>query len=257
MIYYKSEEEIDLIRESSLLVAKTHANLAGLIKPGVTTLALDKIAEEFIRDNGGVPAFKGYNGFPNTLCMSPNDQVVHGIPNDISLNNGEILSVDCGVVMNGYYGDSAFTYQVGEVSTKLEQLLRVTKESLYKGIEMAIVGKRIGDISSAIQSYAESFGFSVVRELVGHGIGKNLHESPEVPNYGRCGTGSLLKEGLVIAIEPMINMGERKIMQHNDGWTITTIDNKPSAHFEHTVVVRKGKAEILSSFNEIEKEIYG
>jgi methionyl aminopeptidase len=257
MIYYKSEEEIDLIRESSLLVAKTHANLAGLIKPGVTTLALDKIAEEFIRDNGGVPAFKGYNGFPNTLCMSPNDQVVHGIPNDISLNNGEILSVDCGVVMNGYYGDSAFTYQVGEVSTKLEQLLRVTKESLYKGIEMAIVGKRIGDISSAIQSYAESFGFSVVRELVGHGIGKNLHESPEVPNYGRCGTGSLLKEGLVIAIEPMINMGEKKIMQHNDGWTITTIDNKPSAHFEHTIVVRKGKAEILSSFNEIEKEIYG
>ena len=257
MIYYKSEEEIDLIRESSLLVAKTHANLAGLIKPGVTTLALDKIAEEFIRDNGGVPAFKGYNGFPNTLCMSPNDQVVHGIPNDISLNNGEILSVDCGVVMNGYYGDSAFTYQVGEVSTKLEQLLRVTKESLYKGIEMAIVGKRIGDISSAIQSYAESFGFSVVRELVGHGIGKNLHESPEVPNYGRCGTGSLLKEGLVIAIEPMINMGERKIMQHNDGWTITTIDNKPSAHFEHTIVVRERKADILSSFKEIERKING
>jgi methionyl aminopeptidase len=256
-MYYKSEEEIDLIRESSLLVAKTHANIAGLIKPGITTLALDKIAEEFIRDSGGFPAFKGYNGFPNTLCMSPNDQVVHGIPNNISLNEGEILSVDCGVVMNGYYGDSAFTYQVGEVSAKIEQLLTVTKESLYKGIEMAIVGNRIGDISSAIQCYAEGFGFSVVRELVGHGIGKNLHESPEVPNYGRCGTGSLLKEGLVIAIEPMINMGERSIMQHNDGWTITTIDNKPSAHFEHTIVVRKDKAEILSSFNEIEKEIYG
>jgi methionyl aminopeptidase len=221
-MYYKSEEEIDLIRESSLLVAKTHANIAGLIKPGITTLALDKIAEEFIRDSGGFPAFKGYNGFPNTLCMSPNDQVVHGIPNNISLNEGEILSVDCGVVMNGYYGDSAFTYQVGEVSAKIEQLLTVTKESLYKGIEMAIVGNRIGDISSAIQCYAEGFGFSVVRELVGHGIGKNLHESPEVPNYGRCGTGSLLKEGLVIAIEPMINMGERSIMQHNDGWTITT-----------------------------------
>jgi methionyl aminopeptidase len=257
MIYYKTEEEIDLIRNSSLLVAKTHAEIAGLIKPGITTLALDKIAEEFIRDNGGVPAFKGYGGFPNTLCMSPNDQVVHGIPNDRVLEDGEILSVDCGVVMNGYFGDSAFTYEVGEVDAETKQLLKVTKESLYKGIEMAVSGNRIGDIGYAVQKHAESFGYGVVRELVGHGVGKNLHESPEVPNYGRRGRGAKLQEGLVIAIEPMINMGTRKIMQHNDGWTITTIDNKPSAHFEHTIVVRKGKAEILSSFDEIEKKING
>ena len=257
MIYYKTEEEIDLIRNSSLLVAKTHAEIAGLIKPGITTLALDKIAEEFIRDNGGVPAFKGYGGFPNTLCMSPNDQVVHGIPNDRVLEDGEILSVDCGVVMNGYFGDSAFTYEVGEVDAEIKQLLKVTKESLYKGIEMAVSGNRIGDIGYAVQKHAESFGYGVVRELVGHGVGKNLHESPEVPNYGRRGRGAKLQEGLVIAIEPMINMGTRKIMQHNDGWTITTIDNKPSAHFEHTIVVRKEKAEILSSFEEIEKKING
>ena len=257
MIYYKTEEEIDLIRNSSLLVAKTHAEIAGLIKPGITTLALDTIAEEFIRDNGGVPAFKGYGGFPNTLCMSPNDQVVHGIPNDRVLEDGEILSVDCGVVMNGYFGDSAFTYEVGEVDAETKQLLKVTKESLYKGIEMAVSGNRIGDIGYAVQKHAESFGYGVVRELVGHGVGKNLHESPEVPNYGRRGRGAKLQEGLVIAIEPMINMGTRKIMQHNDGWTITTIDNKPSAHFEHTIVVRKGKAEILSSFDEIEKKING
>ena len=257
MIYYKTEEEIELVRKSSLLVAKTHAEIAGLIKPGITTLALDKIAEEFIRDNGGVPAFKGYAGFPNTLCMSPNDQVVHGIPNDNVLENSEILSVDCGVVMNGYYGDSAFTYEVGEVDAETKQLLKVTKESLYKGIEMAVSGNRIGDIGYAVQKHAESFGYGVVRELVGHGVGKNLHESPEVPNYGRRGRGAKLQEGLVIAIEPMINMGTRKIMQHNDGWTITTIDNKPSAHFEHTIVVRKGKAEILSSFVDIEKKING
>ena len=257
MIYYKTEEEIDLIRNSSLLVAKTHAEIAGLIKPGITTLALDKIAEEFIRDNGGVPAFKGYGGFPNTLCMSPNDQVVHGIPNDRVLEDGEILSVDCGVVMNGYFGDSAFTYEVGEVDAETKQLLKVTKESLYKGIEMAVSGNRIGDIGYAVQKHAESFGYGVVRELVGHGVGKNLHESPEVPNYGRRGRGAKLQEGLVIAIDPMINMGTRKIMQHNDGWTITTIDNKPSAHFEHTIVVRKEKAEILSSFEEIEKKING
>jgi methionyl aminopeptidase len=257
MIYYKTEEEIDLIRNSSLLVAKTHAEIAGLIKPGITTLALDKIAEEFIRDNGGIPAFKGYGGFPNTLCMSPNNQVVHGIPNDRVLEDGEILSVDCGVVMNGYFGDSAFTYEVGEVDAETKQLLKVTKESLYKGIEMAVSGNRIGDIGYAVQKHAESFGYGVVRELVGHGVGKNLHESPEVPNYGRRGRGAKLQEGLVIAIEPMINMGTRKIMQHNDGWTITTIDNKPSAHFEHTIVVRNGKAEILSSFEEIEKKING
>ena len=257
MIYYKTEEEIELVRKSSLLVAKTHAEIAGLIKPGITTLALDKIAEEFIRDNGGVPAFKGYGGFPNTLCMSPNDQVVHGIPDDRCLENSEILSVDCGVVMNGYYGDSAFTYEVGEVDAETKQLLKVTKESLYKGIEQAVAGNRIGDIGYAVQSHAESFGYGVVRELVGHGLGRNLHESPEVPNYGRRGRGVMLKEGLVIAIEPMINLGTKRILQHNDGWTITTIDNKPSAHFEHTIVVRKGKAEILSSFEEIEKKING
>jgi methionyl aminopeptidase len=257
MIYYKTEEEIELVRKSSLLVAKTHAEIAGLIKPGITTLALDKIAEEFIRDNGGVPAFKGYGGFPNTLCMSPNEQVVHGIPNDRALENSEILSVDCGVVMNGYYGDSAFTYEVGEVDAETKQLLKVTKESLYKGIEQAVAGNRIGDIGYAVQHHAESFGYGVVRELVGHGVGKNLHESPEVPNHGRRGKGVILKEGLVIAIEPMINMGTKRILQHNDGWTITTIDNKPSAHFEHTIVVRKGKAEILSSFEEIEKKING
>ena len=257
MIYYKTEEEIELVRKSSLLVAKTHAEIAGLIKPGITTLALDKIAEEFIRDNGGVPAFKGYGGFPNTLCMSPNEQVVHGIPNDEFLKNGEILSVDCGVVMNGYYGDSAFTYEVGEVDAETKQLLKVTKESLYKGIEQAVAGNRIGDIGYAVQSHAESFGYGVVRELVGHGVGRNLHESPEVPNHGRRGRGVMLKEGLVIAIEPMINLGTKRILQHNDGWTITTIDNKPSAHFEHTIVVRKGKAEILSSFEEIEKKING
>ena len=257
MIYYKTEEEIELVRKSSLLVAKTHAEIAGLIKPGITTLALDKIAEEFIRDNGGFPAFKGYGGFPNTLCMSPNEQVVHGIPNDRFLENSEILSVDCGVVMNGYYGDSAFTYEVGEVDAETKQLLKVTKESLYKGIEQAVAGNRIGDIGYAVQQHAESFGYGVVRELVGHGVGKNLHESPEVPNHGRRGKGVMLKEGLVIAIEPMINMGTKRILQHNDGWTITTIDNKPSAHFEHTIVVRKGKAEILSSFDEIEKKING
>ena len=256
-MYYKTEEEIDLIRESSLLVAKTLAEIAGLIKPGITTQALDEIAEEFIRDNGGMPAFKGYNGFPNTLCVSPNNQVVHGIPNGRALKDGDILSVDCGVVMNGYYGDSAFTYEVGEVDVQIKQLLKVTKESLYKAIEMAVEGNRVGDIGYAVQKHAESFGYGVVRELVGHGVGKNLHESPEVPNYGRKGKGILLKEGLVIAIEPMINMGERGIMQHNDGWTITTLDNKPSAHFEHTIVVRKGKAEILSSFVEIEKKING
>ena len=257
MIYYKTEEEIDLIRESSLLVAKTHAEIAGLINPGVSTLELDKIAEEFIRDSGGIPAFKGYNGFPNTLCMSPNSQVVHGIPNDNILQDGDILSVDCGVLMNGYYGDSAYTYEVGDVDYQSQQLLKVTKESLYKGIDMAISGNRIGDIGYAVQKYVESFGYGVVRELVGHGIGKNLHESPEVPNYGKKANGILLREGLVIAIEPMVNMGKRDVIQHRDGWTITTVDNEPSAHFEHTIVVRKGKAELLSSFKEIEKKING
>ena len=257
MIYYKTEEEIDLIRDSSLLVARTHAEIAGLIKPGVTTLELDKVAEEFIRDNKGFPAFKGYNGFPNTLCMSPNEQVVHGIPNNKPIKDGDILSVDCGAVIYGDYGDSAFTYEVGEVDHDIRQLLKVTRMALEKGIEMAVQGNTIGDIGYAIQQYAEKFGYGVVRELVGHGIGKNLHEKPEVPNYGRRKEGVVLREGLVIAIEPMINMGTIGIKQHDDGLTITTIDNRPSAHFEHTVVVREGKAEILSSFKEIDRKLNG
>ncbi len=253
MIHYKSEEEIDLIRESSLLVGKTLAEISRLIKPGVTTLGLDKIAEEFIRDNGAVPAFKGYGGFPNTLCMSPNEQVVHGIPNNTPLNDGDILSVDCGVLINGFYGDSAYTYEVGNVKEEVKKLLKVTKESLYKGIEQAISGRRLGNIGYAIQEYSESFGYGVVREMVGHGIGKNLHEKPEVPNYGKRGKGIKLNEGLVIAIEPMINMGTKSIHQHADGWTITTADGNFSAHFEHIIVVRKNETEILSSFKEIEK----
>ena len=257
MIYYKTEDEIDLIRKSSLLVARTHAELVNRIQPGVNTLALDKIAEEFIRDNGGEPAFKGYNGFPNTLCMSPNEEVVHGIPNTTSLKNGDILSVDCGVLMNGYYGDSAFTYEVGEVDLETRKLLIRTKEALYKGIEQAVEGNTTGDIGYAIQNYTEQYGYSIVRELVGHGIGRKLHEGPEVPNYGKQGSGFELKSGLVIAIEPMINMGRKDIIQHNDGWTITTSDKKPSAHFEHTIVIRKGVAEILSSFKEIEEKING
>ena len=253
MIYYKTEEEIELIKESSLLVAKTHAEVAKLIQPGVSTLALDKIAEEFIRDNGGVPAFKGYSGFPNTLCVSPNEQVVHGIPTNDPIESGTILSLDCGVKKNGFFGDSAFTYDVGEVAKDVKELLKITRESLYKGIEVAVAGNRIGDIGYAIQNHAEKNGFTVVRELVGHGVGVNLHESPEVPNYGKRGRGVKLHEGLVIAIEPMINMGVKEINQLNDGWTIKTADLKPSAHFEHTIVVRKGKAEILSSFDYIDK----
>ena len=253
MIYYKTEEEIELIKESSLLVAKTHAEVAKLIQPGVSTLALDKIAEEFIRDNGGVPAFKGYSGFPNTLCVSPNEQVVHGIPTNDPIESGTILSLDCGVKKNGFFGDSAFTYEVGEVAKDVKELLKITRESLYKGIEVAVSGNRIGDIGYAIQNHAEKNGFTVVRELVGHGVGVNLHESPEVPNYGKRGRGIKLHEGLVIAIEPMINMGVKEINQLNDGWTIKTADLKPSAHFEHTIVVRKGKAEILSSFDCIDK----
>lgn len=253
MITYKTEEEIDKIRISSLLVAKTHAEVAKLIKPGITGLELDKVAEEFIRDHGAVPAFKGYGGFPNSLCISPNAEVVHGIPNQIPVEEGSILSVDCGVVKDGYYGDSAYTYMVGEVNEETKKLLEVTKESLYKGIEQAISGNRIGDISFAIQRYAEQHGYGVVRELVGHGVGKELHEDPQVPNYGKRGRGPILKDGLVIAIEPMINLGTKKIRQYADGWTIKTQDLKPSAHFEHTIVVRKGKAEILSSFEFIEE----
>lgn len=255
MIFLKTDEEVELIRKSSLLVAKVHAEMAKMIKPGVTTLELDALAEEFICDFGGVPAFKGYNGFPNTLCMSPDNQVVHGIPNNNPLENGSILSIDCGVLMNDYYGDSAYTYAVGEINQEKQNLLDVTKQCLLIGIEQAVVGNRVGDISYAIQHHAEAYDYGVVRELVGHGIGTSLHESPEVPNYGIRGRGPKLQNGLVIAIEPMINMGVKQIRQHSDGWTITTADNKPSAHFEHTVVVRQGKADVLSSFEWIEQEL--
>ncbi|MBL0047895.1 MAG: type I methionyl aminopeptidase [Bacteroidetes bacterium] len=253
MIYYKTEEEIALIKESSLLVGKTLAELAKVIKPGVTTLQLDKIAHDFILDNGGVPAFLNYEGFPNTLCVSVNAQVVHGIPGNIELKEGDLVSVDCGVVMNEFYGDSAYSFAVGEVSPEVQKLMQVTKESLYKGIEKAVAGMRIGDISAAVQEHAERNGFSVVRELVGHGLGRDLHEAPEVPNFGSKGKGVKMQEGLVIAIEPMINMGRRNVVTERDGWTIRAADNKPSAHYEHTLVVRKGEAQILSSFDFIDE----
>jgi methionyl aminopeptidase len=253
MIYYKTEEEIKLIKDSSLLVAKTHAEIAKYIKPGVTSIFLDKIAEQFINDNGGKPAFKGYNKFPNTLCVSPNEEVVHGIPNDKPIKSGTVLSVDCGVLKNGFYGDSAFTYEVGETKEDFKNLLKVTRDSLYKGIEQAIIGNSIGDIAFAIQSHVENNGYSVVRELVGHGIGRNLHESPEVPNYGKRGKGLKLKSGLVLAIEPMVNYGNKDIFQLSDGWTIKTRDMLPSAHFEHTVLVKNDEAEILSSFDYVDK----
>jgi methionyl aminopeptidase len=253
MIVYKSEDEIALIKESSLLVGKTLAEVAREIKPGVKTIALDKIAETFIRDHGAKPGFKGYNGFKHTLCISINEEVVHGIPGNRELVEGDIVSIDCGVFMNGFYGDSAYTFAVGTVKEEASLLMERTKESLYKGIEMAVEGKRLGDIGHAIQSHVESYGYGVVRDLVGHGLGRNLHEKPEVPNYGRRGTGVKLKEGMVLAIEPMINLGTKSIVQSRDGWTIRTADKLPSAHFEHDVAVRKGKAEILSTFEFIEK----
>ncbi len=253
MIYLKTDEEIELMRESNLLVARTLGEVAKYIRPGVSTLELDEIAETFIRDNNGVPGFLNYNGFPNTLCTSVNEQVVHGIPNKKPLNEGEVVSVDCGALLNGYFGDSAYTFCVGEVKSEIKALLDATKESLYKGIENAIEGKRLGDIGFAIQNHVESKGYSVVREMVGHGIGKNLHEAPEVPNYGKRGNGVKLKSGMVIAIEPMINMGRRHILQEKDGWTIRTVDKKVSAHFEHTITVKKDKADILSSFKFVEE----
>ena len=252
MIYYKTAEEIEQIRNSSLLVARTLAEVAKNINPGVTSLQLDKIAEEFIHDNGGIPAFKGYGGFPNSLCISPNEQVVHGIPDNRPYVDGDIISVDCGVLMNGFYGDSAYTFSVGEIPNETMQLMKVTKESLYRGIGVALPGKRLQDISYEIQTYCEKNGYSVVRELVGHGIGRNLHEAPEVPNFGKRGSGIKLQVGLVIAIEPMINLGKRNIVHGKDGWTIKTSDNKPSAHFEHTIAIKDGKADILSSFEFVE-----
>ena len=253
MIPIKTDEEIELQRESSLLVGKTLAEVAKRLKPGVKTIELDRIAETFIRDHGAVPGFKGYNGFPATLCISVNDEVVHGIPGDRELKDGDIVSIDCGTVMHGFYGDSAYTFAVGEVAQEVLDLMQRTKESLYLGIRQAVAGNRVGDIGFAVQSYVESFGYSVVRDLVGHGVGRQLHEKPEVPNFGRRGTGPKLKKGMVIAIEPMINLGVKEVVQNKDGWTIRTADSKPSAHFEHDVAIRNGEPDILSSFEEIEK----
>ncbi len=253
MLYLKTDEEVGMLRRSNLLVSKTLAEVAARLKPGITTLYLDRIAESFIRDNGGVPGFKGYGGFPNTLCTSVNDEVVHGIPSNYTLREGDILSVDCGVILDGWYGDSAYTFAVGEISDDLKKLVEFTRASLEEGVSEAVAGKRVGDISYAVQQKAESGGFSVVRELVGHGIGKKLHESPEVPNYGRRGSGPLLEKGLVICIEPMINLGRKETMQMRDGWTIRTVDGKPSAHFEYAVAVDKGKADVLTTFEFVEE----
>ena len=252
-VHIKTDEEVELLRESSLLVGKTLAAVADRIKPGVTTLELDAVAEEFIRDHGAEPGFKRYGGFPNSLCTSVNEAVVHGIPNDKPLVDGDIVSVDCGVLKNEFYGDSAYTFAVGEIAPEIQQLLEVTKECLQKAIEQAVVGKRIGDIGFACQQHAEQNGYGVVRELVGHGLGRSLHEAPEVPNYGRRGNGPRLMDGMVLAIEPMINLGRKEVFHEEDGWTIVTADRKVSAHFEHDIVVRKDRADVLSSFDEIEK----
>ena len=258
MIYLKTDEEVELLREANLLVGKTLAEVAKVIKPGVTTRQLDVLAETFIRDHGAVPTFKGFpnpygDPFPASICTSVNEQVVHGIPNDVPLREGDIVSVDCGTKLNGYCGDSCYTFAVGEISEETDALLRTTKEALYKGIEQAVVGHRLGDISYAVQSHCESHGYGVVREFVGHGIGREMHEDPQVPNYGKRGNGPMLKNGLCIAIEPMISQGTREIYLQPDKWGIVTRDGRIAAHFEHSICVRKGKADILSSFDEIEQ----
>jgi len=254
MIFLKSDEEIELLRISNQIVAKTLAELAKIIAPGVSTMQLDKIADEFIRDHGAVPNFLNYGGYPNSICASVNEQVVHGIPSDkVFLEDGDIISVDCGALINGFHGDSAYTFCVGDVKPEVKDLLRTTKESLYKGIEQAEEGRRLGDIGNAIQRHCEDRGYSVVREMIGHGVGRKLHEAPEVPNYGRKGNGIMLKSGMTIAIEPMINLGSRHLVFEKDGWTTRTLDRKPSAHFEHSVAIRRGKADILSSFEYIEQ----
>ncbi|MBT8267000.1 MAG: type I methionyl aminopeptidase [Bacteroidia bacterium] len=249
MIIPKTKEEIELMRESALIVSRTLGLLAKEVKPGVTTLALDKIAEEYIRDQDAIPGFLGLYDFPNTLCMSPNEQVVHGFPTNVPLKEGDIISIDCGAIKNGFYGDHAYTFKVGEVTEEVQKLLDVTKASLYVGIREFKKGNRVGDVGFAIQNYCESHGYGVVRELVGHGLGRKMHEDPEMPNYGKRGRGKKFIEGMVVAIEPMINMGTRRIMQHADGWTITTVDKKPSAHFEHNVALVNGKPELLSTFD--------
>ena len=254
MILLKSREEIELIRNSSLLIGRTLAEIGKFIKPGVTTAFLDKIGEQFIRDNGATPVFKGYDGFPSSFCISINDEIVHGFPSDERfLEDGDIVSIDGGANLNGFISDSAYTFVVGEVKPEVAKLLKVTKEALYLGIEKCIEGNRVGDIGYAIQTHVEKNGFSVVREMCGHGVGIKLHEDPNICNYGRPGTGPLLKEGMVFAIEPMVNMGSKNIKFINDGWTPITKDGKPSAHFEHDVAVGKEKADLLSSFEAIEK----
>ena len=255
MVRPKTEEEIALMKENGILVSKTLAEVGKIVAPGVTTLELNRVAETFIRDHGAIPSFLGYEGFPAALCISVNDVVVHGFPSDYVLKDGDIVSVDCGTFYKGYNGDSAYTFPVGEVDAESRKLLDVTKESLYKGIEQAIAGNRIGDIGHAVQSYAESYGFSVVRELEGHGIGKHMHENPGVPNYGRKGSGSRLVEGMTICIEPMINAGLKNVYLAKNGWAVHTADHKNSAHYELTVVVRKGQAEQLSTFEFIENNV--
>jgi len=253
MIHYKSPAEIELMRDSALLVSKTLTEVAKVLKPGMTTLELDKLIAEYIRDNGAIPSFLNYRGYPFSSCISVDDVVVHGFPRDQPLQDGNIISVDIGVIKKGYHGDHAYTFAIGDPGPEILQLIRVTKESLYKGIEKAVAGGRVGDISYAIQEHTEKkYGYGVVRELVGHGLGRHLHEDPQVPNYGRRGTGAKLKEGLVLAIEPMINLGKREVYTESDGWTVRTIDRQPSVHFEHDVCIRKNKADILSDYSIIE-----
>ena len=253
MIYLKTRDEIELIRESAEILGRAHGEIARLIRPGVKTIELDRVAETFIRDQGGSPSFKNYNGFPASLCISVNDIVVHGFPGNYELKEGDIITIDCGVFYKGYHSDSAYTYPLEGTVPETLQLLRRTLEALHRGIGQAKAGQRMGDISYAIQSFVEQFGYGVVRELVGHGIGRSLHEDPEVPNYGKRGKGTKLTEGMVIAIEPMINLGTRKVVQEADGWTIRTADRRPSAHFEHTVAIGKEEAEILTTHKYIEE----
>lgn len=253
MINYKTSEEVQLIKESADILGRAHGEVAKYVKEGVKTSFLDKIAEEFIRDHRGVPSFKGYNGFPASLCISVNEVVVHGFPSEYELKDGDIISVDCGVFHQGFHSDSAYTYPIGEVSPAVIALLKATRDSLYLGIEKAVFGNRLGDVGNAIQKFVEAKGYTVVRELVGHGIGKNLHEAPEVPNYGKKGSGTPLKSGMVIAIEPMVNLGTRNIVQERDGWTIRTADRKPSAHYEHTVAIFEDKTEVLTTHKYIEE----
>lgn len=253
MIYIKTPAEVELMRQSALLVSTTLAEIARLLRPGITTLALDKTIGEIIKDHGGIPSFLGYHGYPFNSCISVNDVVVHGFPNDKELKDGDIISVDIGIIKNGYHGDHAYTFAIGNVQPEVLKLIRITKESLYKGIEQAVAGNRVGDIGSAIQEHTEKkYGYGVVRELVGHGLGKSLHEDPQVPNYGKRGSGAKLKEGMVLAIEPMINMGKKEVYTESDGWTVRTVDRSPSVHFEHDVCVQKNQADILSDYDIIE-----